>query len=215
MLAMFLALSLCAEARETNPGLESLRAEAMERYRRDDAAGFVERMEVVAASSRDETDLYNLACGYALAGRPEEALAVLRGLSDRGASFDLLGDSDFDSVRDRPEFIELASRSKYYEEVNTRLEPVRDQAMEQYKEGRYEAFVHIMEPIATYSRNERDIYNLACGYALTGRRDEAIAQLQILAERGTDLDIANDEDFVTLRGDPRFRDILVRLGPAR
>jgi eukaryotic-like serine/threonine-protein kinase len=51
-------------------------------------------------------------------------------------------------------------------------------------------------------------YDLACIYALQGRREEALAYLRQAIEDGLDvhggLHIAQDEDLKSLRGDPRF-----------
>jgi hypothetical protein len=189
------------------PGIESARSQAMRRYDAEDYSGFVVRMEAVAAKTRDETALYNLACGYALAGRPDQAIGVLKALVARGASFDP-DDSDLDSLRARPEFADLVAGSAYYASVNERLEPVRDQAMAQHDAGRYDVFVQILESVASYSNNDRDLYNLACGYALTGRADEALAKLRILRDRGVDLGIATDSDFDAIRADPRFQELV-------
>jgi hypothetical protein len=216
MLALALALWSPADAHdnERSPRIDALRNDAMQHYHADDAAGFVQRMEVVAAASRGEIDLYNLACGYALTGQTDLAIATLRKLIDgRGASFDLQDDSDFDSLRALPAFNELVGLSAYYEEVNERLEPVRDQAMDYYSEGQYALFVQIMERVTAYSHNDKDVYNLACGYALVGRTEDALSQLEILAEHGpgADYGVADDSDFRSLRGNPRFQAVLARL----
>jgi predicted Zn-dependent protease len=190
---------------------ERARDAAMERYHAEDYAGFVTRMEALAKQSRWDQDLYNLACGYALAGQPERALQILEDLVSRGSDHGFLHDSDFDSLRPLPAFASLVGLAAYYEEVNRRLEPVREAAMELYSEGRHEAFVQIMEEVAQYSNNDVDIYNLACGYALVGRAEDALAQLERLAQRGSDYGVASDSDFDSLRGDPRFHALLVRL----
>lgn len=211
MLALALALVAPSYASDSSHRIDGLRSDAMEHYHADDAAGFLSRMEIVAAATHGATDLYNLACGYALTGQGDKAIAILRSLVERGESFDLYGDSDFASLYDRPEFNDLVGLSTYYEEVNRRLEPVRDRAMEHYRAGRYDLFTQIMERVATYSRDDKDIYNLACGYALTGRPEEAIAQLRVLAERGADYGVEDDEDFAILRSDPRFAAIVVGM----
>ncbi|MBI2892868.1 MAG: hypothetical protein HYY06_04900 [Deltaproteobacteria bacterium] len=62
-------------------------------------------------------------------------------------------------------------------------------------------------------------YNLACGYAMTGRRDEAIAQLAQLrcaGEAGARwlVRAQEDGDLATLRADPRFVSALRPVAPA-
>ncbi len=55
--------------------------------------------------------LYNLACAYALTGRPDEALEALE--ESRSAGFDIepaASDSDFESLRDDERFIALTSK---------------------------------------------------------------------------------------------------------
>jgi len=48
-------------------------------------------------------------------------------------------------------------------------------------------------------------YNLACAYALVGKKDEAIDRLGKALDLGFGAgNLATDEDFASLRGDPRF-----------
>jgi len=210
MLTLLLGLALPAFACDYALDVDSVRSEAKSHYDDGDYAGFVTRMEQVAAATRDETDVYNLACGYALSGRPDQAISVLQSLMARGSSFDL-HDSDLDSLRSRPDFAEIVKLSVYYDQVNEKLEPVRDRAMTQYEAGRYDLFTAIMEDVARYSKNDRDIYNLACGYARTGRAEDALAQLQILAERRADFDPGDDSDFASIRKDPRFLALAAKM----
>jgi tetratricopeptide (TPR) repeat protein len=191
--------------------LERSRDAAMERYHAGDYAGFVARMEPLAQQSRWDQDLYNLACGYALLGQSERALQILEDLVSRGSDYGFVSDSDFASLRPLPAFASLVGLAAYYEEVNRRLEPVREAAMELYSEGRHAAFVQVMEEVAQYSNNDVDIYNLACGYALLGRKEDALAQLERLAQRGSDYGAASDSDFDSLRSDPRFHVLLTRM----
>lgn len=192
--------------------MDDLRSEAMGHYRDGDYHTFVAQMEAVTSRSDDDVDDYNLACGYALDGQLDEALATLSALVARGVSMDLVEDPDFLPLRTRPEFYQLVARTAFYEEADRRLEPVRDMAMERYYDTeRYAAFVEVMENVSKYSNSDVDLYNLACGYALNGQRDEAIATLERLAERGSDFGAADDSDFENLRSDPRFHAVLVRL----
>lgn len=58
-------------------------------------------------------------------------------------------------------------------------------------------------------------YNLACSYALTGRRDEALATLERAIELGY-RDVGHmlkDKDFVSLHDDERFAELIARFFP--
>ncbi len=58
------------------------------------------------------------------------------------------------------------------------------------------------------------LYNIACMYALGGRRDQAIALLERALHNGFAQKewIEHDTDLNSLRGDPRFRALLERMG---
>lgn len=55
-------------------------------------------------------------------------------------------------------------------------------------------------------------YNVACAHALKGNKDEAIRYLKRAVEKGFDRfeHMEEDEDLESLRGDPRFEEILGR-----
>lgn len=57
-------------------------------------------------------------------------------------------------------------------------------------------------------------YNLACSLALNGEADAAFAELESSLACGyRDAEhLAQDEDLAALRGDPRFGELLARLG---
>lgn len=59
-------------------------------------------------------------------------------------------------------------------------------------------------------------YDLACSYALLGRRDEAFEALSKAVDLGFDdpEHMTEDEDLVSLHGDPRWRDLLARVREA-
>ncbi len=59
-------------------------------------------------------------------------------------------------------------------------------------------------------------YNVACLYALEGRREESIACLEECVRLGFGNPewIERDPDLASLRGDPRFEDLLARIGVA-
>lgn len=191
--------------------LDALRSRAMAHYHGEDYAAFVDLMEDVARSSNAAVDRYNLACGYALSGQADRALAELAVLVEQGAGYDFLEDEDFRSLHGRAEFLQLVAHAAFYEQMDQELEPLRDLAMEQYRADRFGVFVRIMESVVRFSRDDVDLYNLACGYALNGQADEAIAALERLAAQGSDHGAAHDSDFDSIRHDPRFQAVLARL----
>jgi tetratricopeptide (TPR) repeat protein len=60
-------------------------------------------------------------------------------------------------------------------------------------------------------------YNLACSYALLGRPEEAFRALDAAIEYGFDdaEHLARDEDLNSLRDDPRFTELIVRVREKR
>jgi sugar lactone lactonase YvrE len=80
-------------------------------YRANDMATFLrDYEEAVRLRPGDTRLLYNLACAQSRNGQTEAALATLRGLAGRRASFDLAGDTDFDPIRKEKGFAEVAAR---------------------------------------------------------------------------------------------------------
>lgn len=57
----------------------------------------------------------------------------------------------------------------------------------------------------------RAVYNVACGAALGGHPDEALAALGTLADWGVDAGVAGDADLASLRGRPAFEALLQRF----
>ncbi|MBI5369534.1 MAG: PDZ domain-containing protein [Planctomycetes bacterium] len=60
-------------------------------------------------------------------------------------------------------------------------------------------------------------YNVACGYALLGKKDEAFSWLERAVDHGfiRAAEIRTDEDFAGIRNDPRFEQILKKAEGAR
>ncbi|MGE5679782.1 MAG: TPR end-of-group domain-containing protein [Bacillota bacterium] len=58
-------------------------------------------------------------------------------------------------------------------------------------------------------------YNLACAYALNGDKDQAIALLNNLLDKGQGLDAENDGDFSSIRDTKEFKVILERIKKAK
>jgi DNA-binding beta-propeller fold protein YncE len=55
------------------------------------------------------------------------------------------------------------------------------------------------------------LYNLACGQALTGKRDDAVRTLDTLADRGVRFDLEAEADFSSLRNRADFRRTAERM----
>jgi sugar lactone lactonase YvrE len=54
-------------------------------------------------------------------------------------------------------------------------------------------------------------YNVACGHALLGHDEQALAILERFARMGVSFDLTADEDFETIRRAPRFRAVVERM----
>jgi Flp pilus assembly protein TadD len=82
--------------------------------------------------------------------------------------------------------------------------------------GRYEDGLGIDLALARLRPGEALVwYNLACSYALLGRKDEALVSLEraiVLGYRDARW-ISEDHDLDSLKHDQRFVDLLRRLGP--
>ena len=79
------------------------------------------------------------------------------------------------------------------------------------KNGLYEKGLQIDKRLAKLKTEDPIVhYNLACSFALVGEKDEALAVLKKAIEFGyTDFDhLKQDQDFKTLRSDPRFQSLL-------
>lgn len=210
---LLLSIAACDEPDRSTGEVEAAvsRVDAWSHYEAGDHAAFTAALEELTAEDPRPKDVYNLACGYALTGRPDEAMERLTWLVDRGEPFLIHDDPDLDSLRERADFQALLLRLETYSKAAEYLRPARQLAVQRYRAGDHEAFVLIMEKLAPLSDRAIDRYNLACAYALSGRHDEAIAELERLADVGEDFGAAEDPDFHGLRDDPRFQAVLARL----
>ena len=57
-------------------------------------------------------------------------------------------------------------------------------------------------------------YNLACGYARLGRKDDALRNLELAVNEGGGRGMATDPDLESLRGEPRFQALVARATPS-
>lgn len=107
--------------------LAERRAKAGEHYQKQEYAAFVTLLaEVVAADPDAHVDRYNLACGYALTGQGDKAVAELRTLLAAGQDYGAALDPDFASVRDTAEFqAYLAEAASRVPAISTSTEVLR------------------------------------------------------------------------------------------
>jgi hypothetical protein len=85
-------------------------------------------------------------------------------------------------------------------------------ANQAYQTGDYVAFTRSME--RAHELNPASFatkYNLACGYARTGRAEDALKLLQELTSAQVDFGMASDPDLESLRELPRFRELVETL----
>lgn len=82
-----------------------------------------------------------------------------------------------------------------------------------YARKDYAAFLASTERAAAALPNSpRAMYNVACGYALTGKSAEAIGQLEKLAQMNLYFDVMRDDDLASLRNLPPFTAVIARFG---
>ena len=85
--------------------------QAVKAYKEKNYAGYLENMKQAVRLRPDQpTYLYNLAGAYALAGNKAEALATLRRVAEMSLIYPAERDTDFDAVKDTPEFQEILKR---------------------------------------------------------------------------------------------------------
>ncbi|MFH2036114.1 MAG: hypothetical protein ABIJ45_06900, partial [Candidatus Zixiibacteriota bacterium] len=90
------------------------------------------------------------------------------------------------------------------------------QATDAYHKGDYNAFLENMLEARKIRPNSPAImYNLACGYSLTGQNEQALDMLEQIALRGIDFGVELDTDFTPLRGTERFANICQSLNKYR
>jgi sugar lactone lactonase YvrE len=109
--AAFLLTSALALAQQ--PSVADLSREARAAYDKKDYATFLAKTEQAAKlAPADVWVLYNVACGQAMAGRPDDALKTLDTLAARRVRFDLDAESDFASIRGSAGYRQVAERMK-------------------------------------------------------------------------------------------------------
>ena len=86
---------------------------AAQAYRDEDLMGYTRALEAaVALNPNSLVTRYNLACGYARTGRPEQAMDMLRELAAVSADYGMADDEDLASLREREDFQQLVNDLK-------------------------------------------------------------------------------------------------------
>jgi len=86
------------------------------------------------------------------------------------------------------------------------------QAQEAYGRKDFAAFLTLTQKAAEALPNSpRALYNVACGYALTGKPAEALGQLENLASMNLSFGAHKDDDLASLRSNPQFAAIVDRF----
>lgn len=92
------------------------------------------------------------------------------------------------------------------------LADLGQRAVAAYEAHDYRSFLrHTQEVLARVPEHPRWLYNLACGYALTGEPEAALATLARLVDKGLYFDLAAEADFAALRGEPGYGEIVRRF----
>lgn len=74
-------------------------------HTKKDYPGFLEHsLAASEAAPNSPRAIYNVGCAYALLGKKSEAIAAVNRLADLRTYFNVAADTDFDSVKDTPEF---------------------------------------------------------------------------------------------------------------
>ena len=88
----------------------------------------------------------------------------------------------------------------------------RQQAAAAYKAKDYAAAIENFKKAAELIPDHPTLhYNLACVYALAGKKQQALASLAKIAEMGVIMPIEKDGDLDSIKGTPEFKLILKRL----
>ncbi len=87
-----------------------------------------------------------------------------------------------------------------------------DQGYTAYNDGNMEGFLVAMVELERRRPHQLPmLYNVAAGYALTGRPELAMAKLEAIAAAGLYMNVERDEDFASLREHPRYEALLVAM----
>lgn len=115
------------------------------------------------------------------------------------------------AIADEPETTILAVGGTPGEEYRLRAWEANAEIFPLFSSGEIEeAKRRLEEEIGRYEGNELLVYNLACAEVRLGESDSALEHLrEAIAERSSFAAVARkDDDFESLRGDPRFAEIV-------
>jgi sugar lactone lactonase YvrE len=100
-----------ADASAQDDPVRALNGLATAAHRAKDYAGFLKHSQALAERVPWSTRArYNLACAHALIGEPAAAIRILERLAAQEVAFDLAGDEDLASLREREDFAEVQRR---------------------------------------------------------------------------------------------------------
>ena len=89
-------------------------------------------------------------------------------------------------------------------------------ATQSYRDGDFEGFTRSLETALELNpASFATQYNLACGYALTGRATESLDLLEKLARAKVDFGMARDPDLTSLHDTDRFKRLVALLAHPR
>jgi beta-lactamase regulating signal transducer with metallopeptidase domain/Flp pilus assembly protein TadD len=186
---------------------------------------------------------YNIACGRALAGEPEKAFkwldkAIGLGFDDPKQ---LSGDDDWKSLRDDRRFREASERvgkiasarekaaaaydKQDWEGANEAYAKLAKLGALTWAESYNVGYVHYRrddfgkaakaweKAFEGNYKPETSAYNVACAFALQGKKDKALDWLEKAVERGwSDLgQLESDSDFESLRGSSEFQALVDKV----
>jgi sugar lactone lactonase YvrE len=91
-----------------------------------------------------------------------------------------------------------------------------DAAIKAYQAKDFARFLdYERRALALEPQNPRTMYNVACGEALNGHREEALQVLHTLTARKLDLGAETDADFASIRGGPGWAAFVAELATLR
>jgi beta-lactamase regulating signal transducer with metallopeptidase domain/tetratricopeptide (TPR) repeat protein len=196
----------------------------------EDYAAAIEAFgKAIEAGYREDASSYNIACGYALLGKTDQAFQWLDKAEEAGFDVaDYLGDDDdLHSLRSDPRWMELKTRLRAqnapkrerearaatarWERLVAKApqsgEPYFDMGLELLRAEHYDLAVKAyQEAIDRGYRTGTALYNQACALSLAGNHEGAFDRLSRALDAGFDQPelFRSDEDLDPLRGDPEF-----------
>ena len=124
LLAIVAAIAMPLTAQDEGKNVRDYETAARTAFQTKDYPLFLENMEKARALQADHPRLlHNLAIAYTLNGRPDEALRCLRALAAMGLAYRVEQNDAFASLRERPEFKEIAQEMAKNRQPQVRSRP--------------------------------------------------------------------------------------------